>query len=454
MTERRFAVLLFALVAACQTYAPAPVDVEAHAREFAARVPDPVAVAAFAARLHRAGDAKFDPSDGCGLDEARLLTLFLDPELHQARLRAGVAAAGAAHAGLWPDPALNGDFARILESVAHPWIAGGALALTLPITGRLGLEKDLADSAHAQALLEARLAEAHALDGLDARWVRWSAARVRVDLLRELGIELTALEAIATRLAAAELITKVAARTFTLERVTREVELLRVEAEVAAAEIEVRRAMGLPPAATLRLVPTLVADARAPAADVRAARVLAGPRVAVRQREHAVAERALALAIRKQWPELTLLPGFSEEDAQPRVTLGFTLPLPLWNANAREIEQARAQRDLAAQVVRTEVEHVLQDLARAEVAAQAAAAQRALVDAQLVPLAAQQIADARRLAELGQLDAILVLDSHLRGHQAKTAAVDAALAEAEATVQINSLFWPTLSVGDAGEVSR
>ena len=439
----------------CQTYSPEPVDLAEHARLFAARVPDAASIGVFAARL-RGDDAAghLDPVDGIELREARCLALLFNPDLRTSRLRAGVAAVSLANAGRWADPVLSGDVARILETVAHPWLVGGALGLTLPVTGRPGLEQDLAGSQHAAALTEARLAEAHTLEALDSHWVHLAAGRARVELLTDLLERLAALEAVAARLAEAQLITHLAARTFTLERVARQLELGQVQASVAATEIEVKQLMGLPPAAAVSLLPATTVTARLADPAERRAQILAGPRVVRGQRAHEVSERQLALAIRKQWPELTLLPGFQEEDAQPRAALGFSLPLPLWNANAREIAEARAEREVAAQALRGQVERAIQDLARAEVRVRAAVAQRVLVDTELVPLAERQVADGRRLVELGQLDTLLVLDSLLRGHQAKAAAIDAALAEAEATIQLNSLFWPTLTLGEDREAPR
>jgi hypothetical protein len=76
------------------------------------------------------------------------------------------------------------------------------------------------------------------------------------------------------------------------------------------------------------------------------------------------------------------------------------------------------------------------------------------VETQLIPLAQQQIEDARALAELGQLNTLLILDALTRSYEAKALAIDSALAEAEATVELNTLFWPTLTVGAAGDAAR
>ncbi len=444
----RSAALLAGIVAAgCQSYSADPVDLAAHAAAFAQRIPDGAALREFVERL-RSRDPTlqpFDLADGLDLREAHNVALLFHPELRTLRLRADVARVGAEHAGRWDDPTLSADFSKILETVDHPWLVGGAIGLTLPITGRPGLVKELAESRHAQALVEARVAEARILRELDFAWAKWSTARLAANVLEDLVGRLTELETIATRLASTQLITSVEARTFTLERTTREVQLVRARASVAAGELGLKQLLGLPPDGPVAFVPATVIPMHVADPAQRRAGLTDSPRTAIAHRAHDVADRQFALAIRKQWPELLLLPGFQEEDAQPRAALGFSLPLPLWNANAREVAETRAERARAAEALRGSLETALQDLALAEVRHKAAVSQRHLVDTQLMPLAEQQLTDGRRLVELGRLDTLLILDALTRSYDAKTTAIDTALAEAEATIEINSLFWPTLT---------
>ncbi|MBK8979884.1 MAG: TolC family protein [Planctomycetes bacterium] len=440
--------------AGCQTYAPAPVDVAAHVRAFAARQPDDVASFADSLRARSPRVPVFDLRDGLTLDEARLVALVFHPDLRLARRRAGVAEAGAREAGRWDDPALTFDLARILESVDHRWIVAGALSLTVPITGRPGLERALAGSEHSAALVEARAAEATVLAELDTAWARWSAAVLRAGLVRELLARLAELEEVAVRLATAGEIARPAARVFTLERLAREAETVRADGAVAVGELAVRELLGLSPAAAVELVPALAIPERVADAALRRDRVGDGPRVAPSVARHEVAERALELAVREQWPDLTLLPGYEDESGQPRATLGFSLPLPFWNRNARAIAEARAARELAAEEVRTSIERALLALARAETRLDVARRERAFVERRLVPLAEQQVDDGRRLAELGQLDTLLILDSLLRANAAKTTTLDAALAESESVAAVNALFWPDLDTDDSPEAPR
>ncbi|HEX6812154.1 MAG TPA: TolC family protein [Planctomycetota bacterium] len=431
---------ILALLAGCESYAPEPVDLAQHARLFAERLPD-------AAVIGRDARGPLDPSDGIDLAEARLIALVFNPELRIARQHAGVAQASAAEAGRWQDPELQASFMRILESSAtHPWLAGAGVGLTLPLTGRPALEKELAQGVHARALAEARLAETGVLNSLDAAWVAWSSQQLVVTLLEELLAGLQQLETTAQSLAATGRITQIEARTFTLARVQRAAELVQARSNVAVRELELKRLMGLPPERPLTLRSVIELSVRAPNSAERRQLLLTSPRVLLPQRDHDVAERKLRLAIRKQWPELTLVPGWEEEDAQPRAGLGLSLPIPLWNANAREIAEARAERSATAEVLRAALEVATQDLARAEARARAAAERRQIVERDLLPLAQQQIDDVRRLIELGRLDTLLMLDALTRSFDARVAAVSAAVSVAEATVDLNTLFWPELTV--------
>ncbi len=433
------------LATACQTYSAAPVDLPAHAAAFAARLPDSDEVRAFVAELAKTTpNAALTLQDGISLAEGHLLALLFHPDCRLARQRAGVALATADNAGRWTDPVLGGSVERILESVQNPWLVAGSLGFSLPLTGRPGLQKELALSEHQEALLEARLTELHVLDQLDARWLGWSAAQRRADLLRELCRRLDELVAIADRLQSAHELTALEARAFRLERQTRGHELAVAEAAAASGELDCKALLGLHPTAPVLLQPALITPPRwaeaAPPRDLLAT----SPRLARLQRAHDTAERHLALAIRKQWPDLVLSPGFAEEDGLPRATLGFSLPLPLFSGNQGEIQTATAARELAAEALRCGYEQQVAALARAELQERLAIDQRDTIASQLLPLAALQVEDAQKLAELGRLDTLLILDALVRAHQAKLLAIDTTLAAAEARVATQSLFWPDL----------
>lgn len=442
-----WAVLSAFVAAGCQTYTPAPVDLQAHSRLFAERIPDASLVRAFAESLRQHDPAihGFDVANGLSLDEARYVALLFNPSLKVVRAQAAVAQATAELAGLWQDPQLSGSFFYVLDNVwQHNWFAGAYVGQTLPITGLPGLEKALAESQHAQALIDARRSEATVLNSLDVAWVKLSAARLRVDLLTALVQRLTDLEQIASRLAASQALNQLEARAFTLARVRHQADLVAARGESAGAELRLRELLGMPPGLDLRLEPNLSATERVSGSE-QLAKLNQSPLVELAKREHDVAERGLQLAIRKQWPELWVQPGWQEEDAQPRPAFGFSLPIPLWNANAQEIAEKRAARNAAAERLKERLEAATHALAQADTKRRAAVEQRRILDAELLPLTERQVADAKRLAEIGQLDTLLILDAVTRAYEAQLAAVASAVTEAEATVELNSLYWPSLA---------
>ncbi len=253
-------VIGFAALAGCQSYLPDPLDAPAHAAGWRARTPGDESVRAFARRLDQQQDRStaFNPDNGLTLAEAELVALVFNPDLRLARLRANVARATADHAGRWDDPKLGIDVLNVTESVPNPWLLGGSLALTLPVSGRLQAEKSRADAAHHAAIAEVAEAEWQILRDLRAAWLDWSALHLRLEETRR---TVTALDAISTttgELAASGEIPRTEAALFTVEQQSRKADALRQQAKVAEAEQEIRALLGIAPKAPARLRPTLV----------------------------------------------------------------------------------------------------------------------------------------------------------------------------------------------------
>jgi outer membrane protein TolC len=440
--------LLLLCAAACHSYAPAPVDLAAHAAAFAARLPDGPTL-----RALQPADAEpfaVDLADGIDRREARWIAICFQPDCRLARAAAGAAAVDVAHAGTLPDPELTADAARILEAVPHRWLAGAAVRLTLPLSGRLSLARQLAEAVADEQLAAAYAAERAAAAAVDAAWCRYSAEHVRRTQLEELCARLRDLEAIARRLAEDGALSQAGARAFALERARRELELQAAADAIAAGELELRRLLGLHPSAPVAFVPDLIVTPDIADGAARLASLPTTPRLVQLRLAHRRTERALELAVREQWPDLVLAPGWQEEDAQPRAALGLVLPLPLWAGNRRAIARAHAERDLAADALRAGHEEAVHALAAAELRVARAAARAGIVFEQLVPLADRQVDDCRRLAALGQLEPLLLLDALVRAHDARQQAIDAALEHALAIAAQNSCCGLPESDDDGG----
>ena len=413
--------LLTATLVACHGYAPMPVDLDRHLDAFTER--------------WREVAAEGDLTRAQGRVAARLF----HPDARLARLEAGVATVTRDEAGRWVDPQLDLGVQQILESVPYEWIASASLGFTLPLSGRLGKEKDLAERQRDEALVAAWQTEQLVQNELDRAWVRCSAARERVQLFERLCEQLEQLERIALQLVDAGSLTRPGARIFSLERRQREAGLTLARAELAAAELEVKLRLGLHPAAPITFVPDLAVTPYFDEAERRRRALDDSPRLRARQLAHQTAEAQFELQVRRQWPDLVLAPGWQEEDGQPRATLGLSLPLPLFNGNAQAIARARAERDVTAAALCIGLEQLVQELAIAEVRLDAAREQVRRFTA-LIELAEAQVADGRRLADVGQFDPLLLLDALLRENDVRTAALAARADAAFAAIAINDLL--------------
>jgi outer membrane protein TolC len=429
------------VLSACQTYEPSPIDLGETRAAWQSRAPDAPEVLEAVRRSDLAQPTAFDPADGISLSEAEVVALVFRPELRLARARAGIAEATAANAGLWQDPSLGVDVARVLESVDNPWKLASFVEFTIPISGRLDAERARADAARAVALTEVAEAEWQGRIAVREAWVRWSSALREVAVAEAYIGRLDEVVALATRLESAEELTRAQARLFRIEASSARRELDVARGRVAEAEIHVRREMGLAPSSSGVLVPILDAAAigRGASSAEDGAESLA---VAVAVASYEVAERSLLGEIRGQYPDLTIGPGYGDDQGQNEVLLGVRVPLPILNANRQGIAEARARRELARATVAITVERIATDLAVANVALATAAGQRRRLADELVPLADEEYRDVRTIARLGQVDAFLLLESLTRQHEAALRLIAAERDEALAAAHLAGLKGP------------
>lgn len=444
-TSAFVASVLMLAIAGCQTYRSAPLDVETHRARWSMRSPADASVRDLAIRLAESRPAAaddFDPQNGLSLAEAEATALVYNAELRVARLGAAVASAAARTAGRWEDPVFGFDGERILRSVQNPWIAAASIGITLPFSGRLGAEKRVA-CAEERAAIARVLADEWALRmRLRERWVTWSFQTLRVELNREFLRRLDGVIGIATRLEESGEIPRVEARVFRAERATRQIDLAAADARSREGEIEIKSLMGLVPDAPVTLLATTALE---PPSEPFA--IDQSLRLRALEAAYDIAEESLRLEIRKQYPDLVTAPGARAEDGDGRVTLGLELPVPLWNRNVRGIAEARARRDLARGEHEAGYELLTSQLATALRQAEAAAEQRAAVETVLIPLVDEQALDIQRIAELGQVETLVMLDTLVRGQDARMKIIEARLAEMLAIVRIQEITGPRAAGG-------
>lgn len=431
------ALSLACLLTGCQTYEPAPLDPVAHRRDWASRSLTASEVLDVAARLRAEGaDAPFNLDDGLSLAEAEMVALAFNPDLRLARARAGVSAASAQHAGLFPDPSLTGDIGHILNNVDNRFQGAAVLAFTIPVSGRLEAERELAGAWRDADIVRVYAAEWQTRTALRAAWTEWSIASERLRVLDLFLEELASLVSIIDAIERAGEIAGVNARLFTLELASRTAQRVAAQGGVERARARIHRLIGIDQQREVALSPEAVSPPSPESDDAGVWASLDHPEALLAMAEYEAAERSLALAVREQYPDIVIGPGLGREDGNDRVILGFSIPIPLFNRNQQGIALARAERDAARVAYETTLERLHADLTEASVDLRASRAVRGALEHDVLSIADRHHEDALRIAELGEVDTLLLLESLTRRFDARFEVLDALLAESLATIKV------------------
>lgn len=437
------------LPAGCQTYSPNPPDLTAHHELWEERGRNHPEVAAFAETLRQTGVAVASPDadEPCTLKQAEMISLVFNPDLRLARSRAGVTKAASEFADLWDDPVLEAGLERVLASVDHPWEGAGSINFTLPISGRLEYEKARADAAHHAELYRVLDKEWQIRSELRRAWIEWSAVREKVHVTSSFLDRLEDIAEIVRRMEEVGELARVQAALFSIELHTRRNESRSIEAQVRDRELLLCRLMGLPPnivAEGAAFEPRVVVDSPATSSEDAARRIREQhPRLQAKRAKHTTAERSLALQIRRQYPDLTFGPGYGYEDGHNKLLVGFSLPIGLFNRNRAGIAEATAQREHARAELETAYERLLGELAAARNKLEAAEDQLSRMRETIIPLVDQQYDDARHVAELGEVDTLLLLDTLRRQYEAKIDLIDLEARRSIAAIRLRELLGPS-----------
>jgi outer membrane protein TolC len=447
------------LLVGCQRYKRSPVDVERHRAAFLERAAGSAEVKAFADRLTSdgVGDASvFDPTDGVSCAEAEIIALVYNADLRVARLRAGVTLAAADNAGKWEDPTIGVDLVRIVQSTPEPWKVFSNLGLTLPISGRLQIEKQRAGAEHGAELARVVQTEWATRMAVRRAYVEWVASDERRRLLIALIEQMSPFVDIVDMLERTGEMARIESRLIGIERATRRAELVELESQERRARLRLVRLMGLSPSADidLQLQWSGVAFDQEAVTDVSVShdQIESGtPAVAVAMAEYEAAEKELELEIRRQYPDLHVGPGYGREDGQDQVLLDLSVPIPILNGNAQGIATAKARREAARAGVETALERQIGVLAEAQERVRSAVNRREAMERDIVPLVDAQGADTRELARLGEVNTLVMLESLTRQHQVKASLVEARREEALAAIDMHEVIGPREQRNASGE---
>lgn len=437
---------LVLLMSGCRSYERCPLDIDAVREAWLARSPSDESARLYAERLALAeGDAAgvFDHIDGLTLAEAEPVALVFNRELRVARLESGVSRAGAEHAGQWEDPVAQVDIERIVSSVAEPWIVAGTIGLTIPLSGRLEVEKQRASAEYAAALQRLAAKEWAVRAALRELWIAWSAHSHLARLAEELVDRLRHVSDLADRQERAGVMSRIDARLFRVELARSEAEWIAARARARELQWQVRDLIGLAPDAPLGLVETLAFEGRRVNAGCSLDSLERGNlELAAVRAEYEVAEQTLRREVREQYPDLVIGPGYGTDEGTERVVLGLQLPIPLWNRNQQGVAEAEASRQLARGRFESTYERLASRLAIAWSLCESSRAVREAIETRVVPLADEQDIEVRRVAELGDVNPLLLLEAIKGRHGAKVRLVEARASEAIGSIRLDELIGP------------
>lgn len=322
------AVLGLWFVCGCRTYESAPIDWAAENR---------VWNAAGAVRL-------------ASPDDAARVALVGNAELNRMRLKLAASRKVAKATGWWEDPELDFDFLRIVNPSENPFLMGANLAFTIPLSGASALERRAAEAYSAADAADIVAAEGETASAARQAVVRLAFARRSEALIRDFDgdARIARLLTTAERLSEAGEVTATDLASAKRRRHERQHRLYRLEEETDAAEVELRRLLGLAPSVKLDLAVDVdgvcAADTNVVWTTLDFVR---HPRVRAALARLEGGERALETEIRRQYPDLKIGPAYSQEEGEDRFGFVVGTTLPLWNRNRKGIATAEGARDAA-----------------------------------------------------------------------------------------------------------
>lgn len=400
----------------CATYQPAPLDLpaqETHWRDL-------------------------EPAKGLSftLAQAEAFALCSNPHLRTLRAEAGIAQVAGGLAGLWDDPNFSLGLSRRTAGGASPWLVEGGIGFSIPLSGRLEVQRKLArndiDAAQAGILV----AEADLLRELRLAVTADQNARRKFTVLSAHAERLAALAERAAKIAAVGEASRLEAGALAISAMEAAGEAAKAEAEIPVVQLRVLELMGLRPEASL-----VLQEDKAPwglPADKKE-RLAQHPRLLFIKAQYAAAESAYELEVRRQYPDLDIGPTAKWEDGQTNLGLGLGLPIPAWNRNRLAIARAQAKRE-SLKVQAEEIQQSLRhSLAQAELRTASASALAAQLRRRLSPMLAAQDQQVQALLESGELDPLRLGDVLNRRRDSSLSLLEADRAAAEAQIEIRSL---------------
>lgn len=355
--------------------------------------------------------SSYNLEDGISLQEAEVTALFFNPEIRSARIRSGIPEVQQKYARLWEDPELDIDGEYFSSRSADKLSLVSGLSLTIPLSGRLDVQKQMATET-LKANKAALVAEEWALQiQVRENWLRRIFLLDLESILRKRIKELNDIIKVVPRFRAAKVATVVDEQSLQLQLGEVEDELSSLKLEIDNSRLVLLSLMGLHPDGNWKL------ENNYPGLSYLNQEVFpidweGNPSIKKILSYYEVSQLKLKMAVRKQVPDLRVGIGGGRDEGESLMAFGLGLThLPVLNSNRLEISEAKIEREASQFDVQNRIQSLIGQSASAIRSIKVLQSRLEKMKSQLLPLANRQVDDAMRLARLGELDLFMLVDA-------------------------------------------
>ena len=345
----------FLLFTACASFDAKPIIPAATAEHFAARSLGDEGLQRFIA-LHVPHPVEPWPPSHWDLRLLTLVAFYYQPNLDLARGELAVAQAGRVSAGERANPtlALSTQYNMDAATGTSPWSPGATLDIPITTAGkrsnRLAQAEHLTSAARAKLVTTAWQIQTRVRAGM---LELYSAKQTRLLLSEQASLQQHVVGLLRHRVEVGAAAPSEVARA---QRAVNQIQLAIADAQraenVARAKLATTIGVPLPALQDVVIVasewvpPPLVNDLVTPA--IRGDVLTQHAEIITALADYEASQDALQLEIAKQYPDLTLGPGYVWDAGAAKWSLALSLPLALLNRNAGPIAEASARRERAA----------------------------------------------------------------------------------------------------------
>jgi cobalt-zinc-cadmium efflux system outer membrane protein len=299
-------------------------------------------------------EAASTATNAVSIDALVAQALRENPELQFYWAELTAAKAGRKSAGLWANPTLSGGVGQKNSQDVNTGLSGEGVAWSVSLVqpfewpGRMGLRKAIAN--RDVELAELGLERFKAALGSRVRVLAYGlfAARQRAVAAREVAERFKALREVLVQRDSAGVAPLLETRVIEATELTMQRKASEAELASQSALLELNQLRGVAPGAVLRVEEPALKFGPCGSNDVLLALARTNNfELRVRVSELAQQGFRVALAKNERFPAISVGPSYSEETALDRdrvISVGVSLPLPLWSRNTANIEAAAARR--------------------------------------------------------------------------------------------------------------